>query len=163
MIGPSSSSSSVAPPTLTSSITATTTTTATTSMQPGELSMLLWAYAIVDPRDRPPGWEGPRRTERPLMRMSTILPLLHSSSYTLSYEHASDNDDFMTFVEFPADNDDNNDDVNSFPLSYSSSRRVGSDDVANSVNTTTTTTIAAGVHRPENTTTTLVGCSNPPR
>ncbi len=56
MIGPSSSSSSVAPPTSTSSITATTTTTARTSMRPGELSMLLWAYAIVDPRDRPPGW-----------------------------------------------------------------------------------------------------------
>ena len=163
MIGLSSSSSSVAPPTSTSSITATTTTTATTSMRPGKLSMLLWAYAIVDPRDRPPGWEGPRRTERPLMQTSTILPSLHSSSYTSSYEHASDNDDFVTFVEFPADDDDDDDDVDSFPSSYSSSGRVGSDDVANSVNTTTTTTIAAGVHRPENTTTTSVGCSNPPR
>jgi hypothetical protein len=124
--------------------------------------MLLWAYAIVDPRDCPPGWEGPRRTERPLMRTSTILPSSHSLSYTSSYEHAGDNDDFMTLVEFPADNDDDDDDVDSFPSSYSSSGRVGSDDVANSVNTTMTMTIAAGVHRPENTTTTSVGCSNPP-
>ncbi len=154
-----------------SSITATTTMTATTSMRPGKLSMLLWAYTIVDPHDRLPGWEGPRRTERPLMRTSRISPSLHLSSYTSSYEHASDNDDFMTFVEFPADddddddddNDDDDDDVDSFSSSYSSSGRVGSDDVANSVNTTTTTTIAAGVHRPENTTTMLVGCSNPPR
>ncbi len=163
MIGPSSSSSSVAPPTSTSSITATTTTTATTSMWPGELSMLLWAYAIVNPRDRPPGWEGPRRTKQPLMRTSTISPSSHSLSYTSSYEHASDNDDFVTFVEFPADDNNGDDDVDSFPSSYSSSGRVGSDDVANSVNTTTATTIAAGVHRPEKTMTMLVGCSNPPR
>ncbi len=137
--------------------------TATTLMQPGELLMLLWAYAIVDPRDRPPGWEGPCRTERPLMQMSTILPSLHSLSYTLSYEHASDNDDFVTFVEFPADDDNDDDNVNSFLSSCSSSGRVGSDDIANSVNTTTMMTIAAGVHHPENTTTTSVGCSNPPR
>ncbi len=163
MIGPSSSSSSVAPPTSTSSITAMTTTTATTLMWPGELSMLLWAYVIVDPRDRPPGWEGPRRTERPLMQTSMISPSLHSLSYTSSYEHASDNDDFVTFVEFPADDNDDDNDVDSFPSSYLSSRRVGLDDVANSVNTTMTTTIAAGVHRPENMTTTLVGCLNPPR
>jgi hypothetical protein len=163
MIGPSSSSSSVAPPTSTLSITVMTTMTATTSMRPGELSMLLWAYAIVDPRDCPPGWEGPRRTKQPLMRTSTISPSLHSSSYTLSYEHASDNDDFVTFVAFPADDDNDDDNVDSFPSSYSSSGRVGSDDVANSVNTTTTMTIAAGMHRPENTTTTLVGCSNLPR
>jgi hypothetical protein len=163
MIGPSFSSSSVVPPTSTLSITVTTMMTATTSMRPGELSMLLWAYAIVDPRDCPPGWEGPRRTKRPLMQTLTILPWLHLSSYTLSYEHASDNDNFVTFVEFPADDNDNDNDVNSFPLSYLSSGRVGSDDVGNSVNTTTTTTIAAGVHRPENRTTTSVGCSNPPR
>jgi hypothetical protein len=119
MIGPSSSSSSssVAPPMSTLSITATTTTTAMTSMRPDKLSMLLWAYAIVDPCDRLPGWEGPRRTKQPLMQTSTILPLSHSSSYTSSYEHASDNDDFVTFVEFPADDDDDDDDVNSFPLS----------------------------------------------
>jgi hypothetical protein len=80
-----------------------------------------------------------------------------------SYEHASDNDNFVTFVEFPADDNDDDNDVNSFPLSYSSSGRVGSDDVANSVNTITMTTIAAGVHCPENTTTTSVGCSNLPR
>jgi hypothetical protein len=85
----------------------------------------------------------PRRTERPLMRTSTISPSLHSSSYTSSYEHASHNDDFVTFVEFPADEDDDNDDVNSFPSSYLTSRRVGSDEVANSVNTTTTTPIAS--------------------
>jgi hypothetical protein len=163
MIGPSSSSSSVAPPMSTSSIMATTTTTATTLMRPGELSMLLWAYAIVNPCNCPPGWEGPRRTERPLMRTSTILPSSHSSSYTSSYEHASDNYNFVTFVKFPADDNDHNDDVDSFPSSYSSSGRVGSDDVANSVNTTTTTTIVAGVHCPENTTTTLEGCSNLPR
>jgi hypothetical protein len=157
MIGPSSSSSSVAPLTSTSSITATTMMTATTSMRPGELSMFLWAYVIVNPCDCPLGWEGPRRTKRPLMRTLTILLLLHSLSYTSSYEHASDNDNFVTFVEFPTDDDDDDNDVNSFPLSYLSSGRVGSDDVANSVNTTTTTTIAAGVHRPENTTTTSVG------
>jgi hypothetical protein len=97
------------------------------------------------------------------MRTSTILPLSHLSSYTSSYEHASDNDIFVTFVEFPADDNDDDDDVDSFPSSYLSFGRVGSDDVANSVNTTMTTTIAAGVHHPENTTTTLVGCSNPPR
>jgi hypothetical protein len=158
MIGPSSSSSSVPPPTSTSSITATTTTTATTLMWPGELSMLLWAYAIVDPRDRPPGWEGPRRTKQLLMQTLTILPSLHSLSYTSSYEHASDNDNFVTFVEFPADDDDDDNNVDSFPSSYSSSGREGSGDVANSVNTTTTTTIAAGMHCPENTMTTLVGC-----
>jgi hypothetical protein len=132
-------------------------------MRPGELSMLLWAYAIVDPRDRPTGWEGPRRTEQPLMRMLTILPSLHSSSYTSSYEHASDNDNFVTFVEFPTDNDGDDNDVDSFLSSYLSSGRVGLDNVTNSVNTTTTTTIAAGVHHPENTTTTSVGCLNPPR
>jgi hypothetical protein len=163
MISPSSSSSSAPPPTSTLSITATTMTTTTTSMRPGELSMLLWAYAIVDPCDRPLGWEGPRRTEQPLMQTSTILPSSHLSSYTSSYEHASDNDDFVTILKFPGDDDDNDNNVNSFPSSYSSSGRVGSDDVANSVNTTTTTTIAAGVHCPENTTTALVGCSNPPR
>ena len=27
--------------------------------------MLLWAYGIVMPRDRPTGWERPRRVERP--------------------------------------------------------------------------------------------------
>ncbi len=97
------------------------------------------------------------------MRTSTILPSSHLSSHTLSYEHVSDNDNFVTFVEFPADDDNDDDDVDSFPLSYSSSGRVGSDDIANSVNTTMTTTIVAGMHRPENTTTTLVGCSNPPR
>ena len=72
------------------------------------------------------------------MRTSTILPSSHSSSYTSSYEHASHNDDFVTFVEFPADDIDDNDDVNSFPSSYSTSGRLGSDDVANSVNTTET-------------------------
>jgi hypothetical protein len=97
------------------------------------------------------------------MRTLTILPSLHLSSYTSSYEHASDNDNFVTFVEFPVDDDDDDNDVNSFPSSYLSSGRVGSDDVANSVNTTTMTTIAAGVHHPENMTTTSVGCSNPPR
>ena len=78
----------------------------------------------------------------------------------LSYEHASDNDDFVTFIEFPVDDDDNNNNVDSFPLSYSSSGRVGSNNVANSVNTTMVLTIAAVVHCPENTATTLVGCSN---
>ena len=157
MIGPSSSSSSVVPPTSTLSITATTTTATTALMRPGELSMLLWAYAIADPRYCPPGWEGPRRTKQPLMRTSTISPPLHSSSYTLSYEHASDNDDFVTFVKFPADDDDNDDDVDAFPSSYSSSGRAGSDDIANSLNTTMMTTIVAVVHCPENTTTTSVG------
>lgn len=32
--------------------------------QPGELSMLLWAYAAAKPRDCPPGWEQPRRMEQ---------------------------------------------------------------------------------------------------
>ncbi|KAK1748796.1 hypothetical protein QTG54_000735 [Skeletonema marinoi] len=32
--------------------------------QPGELSMLLWAYAAAKPRDCPPGWEQPRRIEQ---------------------------------------------------------------------------------------------------
>ena len=81
-------------------------------MRLGKLSMLLWVYVIVNPRDRPPGWEGPRRTKQPLMRTSTILPSLHASSYTSSYEHASDNDDFVTFIEFPADDDNDNDDNN---------------------------------------------------
>ena len=162
MISPSSSSSSVTPPTSTLSITATTRTTVTTSMQPSKLSMLLWAYAIVDPCDCPPGWEGPSRTERPLMQTSTILLSLHLSSYMSSYEHASDNDHFVTFIEFPADDNNEDDGLNSFLSSYSSSGRVGSDDVADSVNTATTTTIATVVHCPENTTTMLVGCSNLP-
>ena len=89
----------------------------------------------------------------------------HSSSYTMSYEHASNYENFVTFVEFSADEDDkdNDDDVDSFPLSYLSSGMVQSDDVANSVNKTTPTTIATVVHCPENTTTTSVGCSSPPR
>jgi len=33
-------------------------------VQPGELSMLLWAYANAKPRDCPPGWEQPRRVEK---------------------------------------------------------------------------------------------------
>ncbi|KAL3791148.1 hypothetical protein HJC23_000568 [Cyclotella cryptica] len=34
------------------------------TVQTGELCMLLWAYASSKPRDRPPGWEQPRRIER---------------------------------------------------------------------------------------------------
>ena len=33
-------------------------------VQPGELSMLLWAYTVAKPKDCPPGWELPRRMER---------------------------------------------------------------------------------------------------
>ena len=33
-------------------------------VQPGELSMLIWAYAVAKPRDCPPGWEQPRRIEK---------------------------------------------------------------------------------------------------
>ncbi len=41
----------------------------------------------------------------------------------MSYEYASNYEDFVTFVEFSADEDDkdNDDDVDSFPLSYLSS------------------------------------------
>jgi len=52
--------------------------------QPGELSMLLWAYAAAKPRDCPPGWEQPRRIEQ------------LSDTQTTN----SDNDfDVVTFVE----------------------------------------------------------------
>ncbi len=34
-------------------------------LRPGELSMLLWVYTIIMPRDRPTGWERPHRVERP--------------------------------------------------------------------------------------------------
>ena len=33
-------------------------------VQPEELSMLLWAYAVAKPKDCPPGWELPRRMGR---------------------------------------------------------------------------------------------------
>ena len=33
-------------------------------VQPGELSMLLWAYAVTKPRNLPPGWERPRQFEQ---------------------------------------------------------------------------------------------------
>ena len=36
--------------------------------------MLLWAYAIVLPRDRPTGWERPRRVERPPAWSSVVPP-----------------------------------------------------------------------------------------
>jgi hypothetical protein len=45
-------------------------------IRPGEISMLLWAYAIVGPRDRPPGWESPRRLER----LSSVVVASSSSS-----------------------------------------------------------------------------------
>lgn len=52
--------------------------------QPGELSMLLWAYAAAKPRDCPPGWEQPRRIEQLSDKQQT----------------KSDNDiDVVTFVE----------------------------------------------------------------
>lgn len=56
--------------------------------QPGELSMLLWAYAAAKPRDRPPGWEQPRRIEQ--------LPEKQNNS-----EEGKNNDDidFVTFVK----------------------------------------------------------------
>ena len=40
-------------------------------IRPGEISMLLWAYAIVGPRNRPPGWESPRKMER----LSSVVSL----------------------------------------------------------------------------------------
>ena len=33
-------------------------------VKPGELSMLLWSFAVAKPRDCPPGWEKPRQIER---------------------------------------------------------------------------------------------------
>ena len=51
--------------------------------QPGELAMLLWAYAAAKPRDCPPGWEQPRRIEQ------------LSDKQTNSGEDI----DFVTFVE----------------------------------------------------------------
>jgi hypothetical protein len=78
-------------------------------LRPGELSMLLWAYAIVMPRDRPPGWERPRRVERPPAR-SSVLPPPSTSSSMAPFDRMSGgrvvgrddeiDDDFVTFVQF---------------------------------------------------------------
>ena len=51
--------------------------------QPGELSMLLWAYAAAKPRDCPPGWEQPRRMEQLSDKES----------------NSDDDEDVVTFVE----------------------------------------------------------------
>ncbi|KAL9183967.1 hypothetical protein ACHAXT_002053 [Thalassiosira profunda] len=56
-------------------------------VQPGELSMLLWAYAVAKPRDCPPGWEGPRRVER------------LSNKEKRANLQQDDDVDFVTFVE----------------------------------------------------------------
>lgn len=63
-------------------------------VQPGELSMLLWAYAVAKPRDCPPGWEQPRRMEQ----------LSKNEKKSKSLE--SDMDDELGFVTF-VDWDDN--------------------------------------------------------
>jgi len=78
----------------------------TRRVQPGELSMLLWAYAVAKPRDCPPGWEQPRRMER----------LSNNEKEGKSLESDGDDDlDFVTFVEW----DDNG---------ASSQSRIESDD-----------------------------------
>ncbi|KAL7534076.1 hypothetical protein ACHAWF_004712 [Thalassiosira exigua] len=56
-------------------------------VRPGELSMLLWAYAAARPRDRPPGWETPRRVERP------------AGAGARPSNAGADEADFVTFVE----------------------------------------------------------------
>jgi len=89
---------------------------------PGELSMLLWAYAIVMPRDRPTGWERPHRVERPPARSSVVPPPSISSSMA-PFDRMSegrrrriegsvvgrDDDidvDFVAFVQFESADDD---------------------------------------------------------
>jgi hypothetical protein len=89
---------------------------------PGELSMLLWAYAIVMPRDRPTGWERPRRVEHPPARSSVVPPPLISSSMApfdrmlegrrrrIEGSVVGRDDDidvsFVAFVQFESANDD---------------------------------------------------------
>jgi hypothetical protein len=92
-------------------------------LRPGELSMLLWAYAIVMPRYRPTGWERPRRVEHPPARLSVVSPPTISSSMAPFNRMSEgrrrriegsvvgrDDDievDFVAFVQFEsADNED---------------------------------------------------------
>ena len=84
--------------------------------------MLLWAYAIVMPRDRPTGWERPHRVERPPARSSVVPPPSISSSMA-PFDQMSegrrrriegsvvgrDDDidvDFVAFVQFESADDD---------------------------------------------------------
>jgi len=63
--------------------------TAGKKVQPGELCMLLWAYAVAKPRDCPPGWEQPRRMEK-----------LPNNDNVESLERDGDDSlDFVTFLE----------------------------------------------------------------
>lgn len=61
-------------------------------VQPGELCMLLWAYAVAKPRDCPPGWAQPRRMER-----------LSSNDKKAELLGDDDDLDFVTFVELDDD------------------------------------------------------------
>ncbi|KAL7539886.1 hypothetical protein ACHAXR_009695 [Thalassiosira sp. AJA248-18] len=66
------------------------------SVQPGELSMLLWAYAVAKPRDCPPGWEQPRRLEQ---RSKNNNNQKEKSSSSMDGMDDDDDFDFVTFVE----------------------------------------------------------------
>ena len=72
----------------------------TTNSSGGELSMLVWAYAIVRPRTCPPGWEQPRRIEKQSSCTSSSSTACNMDKVTI------DNDDFVTFVEFNTNNND---------------------------------------------------------
>jgi len=74
----------------------------TTNSSGGELSMLVWAYAIVRPRTCPPGWEHPRRIEKQLSCSSSSTTTTSSTMDKV----AIDDDDFVTFVEFNTTNND---------------------------------------------------------
>lgn len=66
-------------------------------VQTGELAMLLWAYAAAKPRDRPPGWEQPRRMEQ--VSTEPLKPV--KGKYREGH--------FVTFVSTSLKKDDDND------------------------------------------------------
>ena len=95
-------------------------------LRPGGLSMLLWAYAIVMPRDRPTGWERPHRVERPqggaptgavVGRAAAVLFVDGAIRSDVGWEEEEDrrirrrkendiNVDFVAFVQFESADDD---------------------------------------------------------
>ena len=90
-------------------------------VQPGELSMLLWSYAVVKPRDCPPGWEIPRRVEK-LLSTNEEEKSIDSSGAGGSDEE--EDIDFVTFVEL----DDNDVYSSSLSSTKSSPKREVSDE-----------------------------------
>jgi len=72
-------------------------------VQPGELCMLLWAYAVVKPRDLPPGWKQPRRMER-----------LSTDKEKEEEKSINDDVDFVTFMDLKEDRSSSGSNIQSF-------------------------------------------------